>query len=557
MLTFCQITDPLKLWQNYRESMADDILHRKRQELSSNDISFDQIIFDEALFESNKEVEVLSGKSKVHFGFPLPININRTTINIECLIERSYDQQQLLLSVQNENQLNREQRIVYDSVMSSVNNNEGKILFLDAPGGTGKTFLTNLLLAKVRYGGKIALAVASSGIAATLLVGGRTAHSTFKLPLKYDSDDITSVCNVSKQSGTGKLMQDCCLIIWDEASMSQKTSVEALDRTMRDLRHNNSPMGGCTVLFSGDFRQILPVVTRGTRNDEVNASLKRSYLWPYIKILGLKTNMRVLCTDQDNINFVKDLLLIGKGEFQATNDKINIKSFCNSVPTITKLIQNVYPKIQNISSKSLKWFQERAILSPTNEQVDKINDLILSRFDAQSQMYYLVDTVLEKEDAVHFPTEFLNSLTPPGVPPHKLILKIGAPIILMRNLSPPTLCNGTRLQIKKLRSSLLECIILTGCGNGKTVLIPRIPIIPSDLPFKFKRIQFPVKLAFAMTINKAQGQTLNVAGIDLSVQCFSHGQLYVALSRVTSKFNLYIFAPDPEKVDNVVYKEIF
>jgi ATP-dependent DNA helicase PIF1 len=172
-------------------------------------------------------------------------------------------------------------------------------------------------------------------------------------------------------------------------------------------------------------------------------------------------------------------------------------------------------------------------------------------------MYYSVDTVLEKKDAVHFPTEFLNSLTPSGVPPHTLILKIGAPIILMRNLSPPTLCNGTRLQIKKLRSSLLECIILTGCGNGKTVLIPRIPIIPSDLPFKFKRIQLPIKLAFAMTINKAQGQTLNVVGIDLSVQCFFHGQLYVALSRVTSKFNLYIFAPDPEKVDNVVYKEIF
>ncbi|XP_015370488.1 PREDICTED: uncharacterized protein LOC107166369 [Diuraphis noxia] len=306
MLTICQITDPLMLWQNYHESMADNILHRKRQELSSNDISFDQSIFDEALFELNKEV----------------INSNYY-------------------------------------LTSSVNNDEGKILFLDALGGTGKTFLINLLLAKVRYGGKIALAVASSGIAATLLVRGRTAHSTFKLPLKYDSDDTTSVCNVSKQSGTGKLMQDCSLIIWDKASMSQKTSVEALDRTMRDLRHNNSPMGGCTVLFFGDFHQILPVVTRA---DEVNASLKRSYY-----------------------------------EFQATNDKINIKSFCNSVPTITKLIQNVYPNILNISSKSLKWFQERAILSPTNEQIDKLNDLILSRLDAQSQMYYSVDTVLEKE----------------------------------------------------------------------------------------------------------------------------------------------------------------
>jgi len=146
-------------------------------------------------------VEVLSGKSIVHFGIPLPININRTTINIECLRERNYDQQQLLLSVQNENKLNRKQRIVYDSVMSSVNNNECKILFLDAPGG--KTFFTSC---KVRYGGKIALAVASSGIAATLLVGGRTAHSTFELPLKYDSDDTTSVSNVSKLSGTGNVV---------------------------------------------------------------------------------------------------------------------------------------------------------------------------------------------------------------------------------------------------------------------------------------------------------------------------------------------------------------
>lgn len=101
MLTFCQITDPMMLWQNYHESMADDILHRTRQGLSSNDIGFDQSIFNNVLFELNKGVEVLLGKSTVHFVFPLPININRTTINIECLRERNYDQYQLILSVQN------------------------------------------------------------------------------------------------------------------------------------------------------------------------------------------------------------------------------------------------------------------------------------------------------------------------------------------------------------------------------------------------------------------------------------------------------------------------
>lgn len=84
--------------------------------------------------------------------------------------------------------------------------------------------------------------------------------------------------------------------------------------------------------------------------------MKIFYLWPHTKILELKTIVRVLCTGQDNIDFAKDLLLIGYGEFQATNDKISIKSFCNLVPTITKLIRNVYPDIQNISYKSLQWF---------------------------------------------------------------------------------------------------------------------------------------------------------------------------------------------------------
>lgn len=99
-------------------------------------------------------------------------------------------------------------------------------------------------------------------------------------------------------------------------------------------------------------------------------------------------------------------------------------------------------------------------------------------------------------------------------------------------------------------------IVLTGCGTGDIVLITKISIIPSDLPFRFKRIQFPIKLAFGMTINKAQGETFNVAGMDLSDQCSSRGQPYVALSRVTFKLNLYIFVPDMENVDNDVYKEI-
>ena len=157
------------------------------------------------------------------------------------------------------------------------------------------------------------------------------------------------------------------------------------------------------------------------------------------------------------------------------------------------------------------------------------------------------------DQAVQYPTEFLNSLEPPGMPPHKLILKKRSPIILLRNLDAPRLCNGTRLIVKALKPHVIEATIITGCDKNKDVFIPRIPLITTDMPFEFKRLQFPVRLAFAMSINKAQGQSLQVAGVYLESPCFAHGQLYVAFSRVGNAKNLYVFAPD-RKTKNVVYR---
>jgi len=105
--------------------------------------------------------------------------------------------------------------------------------------------------------------------------------------------------------------------------------------------------------------------------------------------------------------------------------------------------------------------------------------------------------------------------------------------------------------VKNLYSHLIEATILTGCAKGRDVFIPRIPLIPTDLPFNFKRIEFPVRLAFAMSTNKAQGQSLKIAGIHLQNPCFSHGQLYVAYSRVGHSRNLYILAPGGKTRNNV------
>ena len=478
--------------------------------------------------------------------------------NRELDRERQYDRIALSQSAQSKvSLLNQQQKIAYDIIMKAVNVGNGGFYFLDAPGGTGKTFLISLILDTIRSQGKIALALASSGIAATLLEGGRTAHSALKLPLNLQTIDEPT-CNITKTSAMAKVLQNCNLIIWDECTMAHKRALEALDRTLRDLRSNQVLFEGAMILLVEDFRQTLPVIPRSTAADELNACLKASNLWRYVKNLKL-TNMRVaLQNDISAEVFSNTLLDIGNGKIHVDSSTGLIsfpQFFCQFTTSKEELISKVFPNI-SVNYKNHDWLRQRAILAAKNKDVDDLNLKLQSQIDGQMHSFKSIDSIMDPSEAVNYPTEFLNSLDLPGLPLHNLQLKFGSVIIMLGNLNQPKLCNGTRLAVKKIMKHLIEATIIVGKFKGEDVLIPRIPLMPTEFPFEFKRVQFPVRLAFAMTINKSQGQSLEVCGINLELPCFLHGQLYVACSRVGKPSVLFVFSLEGKTKNIVHYKAL-
>ena len=196
------------------------------------------------------------------------------------------------------------------------------------------------------------------------------------------------------------------------------------------------------------------------------------------------------------------------------------------VHSLETLVDTICPRIENYTQRNFDCFCSKTIVSPKNDTVNEINKIIMGRVLGDFKYYKSIDTACNVEDIVHYAQDFLNSLNPADLSPHDLELKEGIPIMLLRYLNRPRMCNGTRLLIKELRDNLIAATIITGPAAGQLAHIPRISMMLTDLPICFRRLQYPVKVSFALTINKYQGQTFSMIHVDLRKECFCHGQLH-------------------------------
>ncbi|XP_025625339.1 uncharacterized protein [Arachis hypogaea] len=496
---------PLSVWEQTWAYLSDDILYRRRHELQYPDLTMSQ---DELqtffLFEIEKLLQS-NGKSLRNYAGMSVLNncLVSQFSNLMLLRELQYDTVSLTREHDaNVLKLNEEQRVVYDKIIDCVSNKRHRFFFVYGFGGTGKTFLYRDLSARLRSEKRIVINVASSGIASLLLPGGKTAHSMFNISVELTED---TVCRIKKDSAKAEVVRLADLIIWDEAPMTIKLVFEALNRTLRDImvsvsdRNKDLPFGGKVVVLGGDFKQVLPVIPKGSRAEIVMASINSSVLWKYCEVLCLTKNMRLtigseLSTPQELKSFSDWVLQIGEGRCgTVVNDKIFV-----DIPSdlIIHVLENPVEDI------------DRAILAPTVDNVEEINNYIVDLLSGEEKNDLSADLICGSDvysdvDVNWINVEFLNQIRCSGLPNHSLKLKIGVPIILLRNIDPAGgLCNGTRLVVRDLGRNVISADIVSGSNVGDKVFISRMNMIPSDtvIPFKFQRRQFLIFLSFAMTM---------------------------------------------------------
>jgi hypothetical protein len=405
-----------------------------------------------------------------------------------------------------------EQSDAMQQVLQSVRSHAPcNVFVLLSSAGCGKTVFANGVSASVRADGGTVVCVAASAMAAMLLTGGRTAHSALHIPIPAHD---ASMCNLTYEERAA--LQRADVIIYDEISMVHEHVADTVDRSLRDVMHDDRPFGGKTVILMGDFKQLLPVVRCGSGHKH---TVQKCAWWKHVRHLKFTKNWRAA----EHPDYVEFLENVGNGVIdtvQVPHDRV--------VPDVDRMIDAVYGN---------QFAPGHQILALTLETCAIVNQACLERLPGEVVECPAGDTYVDCADPDQFPHDYVESLQIPGAPPFKLHLKLGARYMCIRNLDMRRgLINGTMLHLMRIGHRFLQFRILNGPGAGSVEIIMKsvFSLAPeaSGLPFTITRRQFPIISAYCLSVHKAQGQSLKHVGLIFESDPFTHGQLYVALSRV-------------------------
>ncbi|XP_019175431.1 PREDICTED: uncharacterized protein LOC109170736 [Ipomoea nil] len=429
---------PETVWNAVWPQLSDDAQFQVRKQLHNRDfvlieshkMNFALVEIEKLLSIHGKSLKDYPEMPTANFAALMLYQTGLYKKNYHDCVDQEKENQELV------RQLTKEQKVIYNEVLTDIDRQAGGLFFVYGYGGTGKTFLWRALSSALRSQREIVLNVASSGIASLLLPGGRTAHSQFAIPIYVNED---STCNIS----------------------------------------HGSPLAELIVRS----KQILPVISKGTRQDIIRASISSSYLWKSCKVFRLTKNLR-LRSVQSQIEgkeieeFAKWIANIGDRTVGNSSDgesDITVPEHlllkCEDDPIAT-IVDSTFPHFR-LGIGDLSYLNDSAILAPTLDVVDSINQYMNDHNPAEGKTYLSYDSVCKSDSNVdmladlHTP-EFLNSLRCFGVPNHALTLKVGSPVILLRNIDHTLgLCNGTRLIVTsnnlesgRARIALVKCKFL-------------------------------------------------------------------------------------------------
>lgn len=417
--------------------------------------------------------------------------------------------------------LSETQEIIFNNYL------EGSNIFITGPGGCGKTYLIKHIVNHARQNNKNVSVCAMTGCAAYLLdCGATTLHKWSQLGLANRSftDNIRFIYNNLNRRTAWATTK---LLIIDEVSMMSKFMFDLIDAIGKKVHNNNKPFGGIQIILSGDFYQLPPI------QNNIDVSTKefcfQSNNWnsTFDYQIHLKKVFR-----QDNNKFIKILHQIRKG---------NISK--NSINTLEK-------RIKHIEDKKIK----PIILTPLRNTANNINNLNLSKLETKKYKYdyQVITNFKNKASQKYIDNEVKYMLNARNITPN-LILKVGCQVMCTVNINiPEGIINGSVGIIIEIKNNYPVILF----NNGIIYHMSTYNWMNEDNTVGITQI--PLQLAWAVTIHKSQGATLDYAQMDLGSDIFSDGQIYVALSRVKSLDNLYLIDFDYKKISaNKLVKQFY